>query len=369
MKFTCTQENLHKGLTVVHGVSGGTGTLPILKNILIEAKEDGIYLKATDLEIGMTSYVRGKVDSQGAITVEAKLITNFVSLLPRDKVDIESDGKSVAIQGGAHKTKINGLPSNDFPVIPTLPKDRACKISIYVLKRALSQILSAVSGDDSRPELHGVYISLQDQTLTLVGTDSYRLAEKKIALLEPSPFSINCILPLKTAKEFLRTSGAEETVEMTSSENQILLMYGGTEIVSRLVDGKYPNYQQIIPTSHIVKCIVNKEEFINAVRISGLFAAVGGNNVTLEISPGGPVKITSTTIIGDEQTELYPHIEGEEGLTIAFDYRYLLDGLMSIDAPEVSLAMLSSSAPALMKPLSGSEEDSSFIYIIMPIRQ
>ena len=369
MKFTCTQENLHKGLAAVQGISGNTTALPILKNILIEAKDGAINLKATDLEVGITSIVRGKVDKEGSITVEAKLLSSFVSLLPRDKVEVQSDGKNVTVLGGAHKTKINGLSSDDFPVIPGIQKDKECVISLPIFKKALSQILPAVSFDDTRPELHGVYVSINDKTITLVGTDSYRLAEKKAPLVDPALFTAQFILPLKTAKEFLRSLEAtEEKVILYHSENQALIVYGSNEIVSRLVDGNYPNYQQIIPTSHTMKCIINREEFINAVRISGLFASVGSNNVTLTIVSGKGMKIASRTIIGEEQTELYPHIEGEGELTIAFDYRYLLDGLTAIDAPEIALLASSPSAPVLLKPLEENEGE-EFIYIVMPIRQ
>ena len=369
MKFTCTQENLYKGLMKVQGLAHQATTLPILKNIYIEVKNEICTLKSTDLEIGISTTLRGKVEKEGSVTVDARLMSNFVSLLPQDKITLVVDGdNSLSIKGGTHKTKIIGLSVEDYPVIPSIETQKGFILPANEFKNALSQIIPSVSSDDTRPELHGVLFRVAEKTLTLVGTDSYRLAERKVSIGENKNFTGSCIVPLKTIKELIRTLDDEALqIEIYVAENQILFIYGQTRMVSRLVDGQYPDYEQIIPAFHTIQFTLSRDEFINAIKISGLFASVGSNSVTLDISPQKrAITISSTALVGEEQTEITADIEGENNLKIIFDYRYLLDGLQSIEDADVVFAATVESAPVLLRP---KEEPSAFIYIIMPIRQ
>ena len=375
MKFTCTQENLNQGLLKVQGIAGQTTSLPILKNVLLEAKNGSLKLKATDLEIGITTQIRGKVEKKGAITVEAKIFSNFVALLPQDRVTLVDEEENLVVEGGSHKIKIKSLSVEDFPVIPKVSKGSGLEFAVKEVKKALAQILPAVSLDDTRPEINGVYWRAKNGILTLVGTDSYRLAEKKLKIrgkINPGEDKGDLrnffIVPLKTIKELVRVIDDEaEMLEVYLSENQVLFVCGPTEIVSRLVEGEYPDYQQIIPNSHNVKFNLSKDDFVKAVKISGLFAEVGSNSVSLELKPRtGRLAISSATSMGEERSDLGLDIEGGEALKIIFDYRYLLDGLNSIEDEVVVFSATGEASPALLKPQNEQEQ---FLYVVMPIRQ
>lgn len=368
MKFTCTQENLNRGLVKALGVTTQATSLPILKNIFVDVKEGLFKLKSTDLEIGVTTEVRGKVEEPGQITVDAKIFTSFVSLLPQDKVTLATDGKSLTIKGGTHRTKISGLSAEDYPVIPEAEKRHGFKVSVDVIKKALAQVMPAVSPDDTRPEINGVYFIVNQTDLTLVGTDSYRLSEKKVKLLANDQYEGSFIVPLKTVKEFVRTiDETDETVDIFVQENQVGMVYGLTEMVSRLVEGDYPDYKQIIPSSHRFKFTLAREDFLKAVKISGLFAGSEGHSIILELKPEkGLLTISSATAIGEEQSTINVTMEGDADLKIIFDYRYLLDGIQMIDNPEITFLAGSESSPAVIKSV---DEAEALVYIVMPIRQ
>lgn len=372
MNFTCTQENLHKGLLKVHGISGQNISLPILKNILLETTDGALKIKSTNLEIGIITQIGGKVEHEGKTTVDAKIMSGFVSLLPQDKIILNIQEHGLLIKGGTHQTKINTLPAEDYPVIPDVSRSRGFSASAQELQKALNQILPSVSLDDTRPEINGVYWKTQGDELILAGTDSYRLAERRIKLAQNNGlqqiFQGFFIVPLKTVKELVRIFNDEdEVINIYIAENQVLFASGLTEMVSRLVEGEYPDYQQIIPSSFTVKFNLSKADFINAVKISGLFAEVGSNNVSLEIKPQqNKIIISSVTSLGEERTDLSVSMEGNLDLKIVFDYRYLLDGLNSIESEDVVFTATSQTAPAVLKPLQQSE---SFLYVVMPVRQ
>lgn len=374
MKFTCTQENLHRGLSKIHGISGQNISLPILKNILLETTEGALKIKSTDLEIGIITQVRGKVEKEGKTTVDAKIVSGFVSLLPQDKTVLNAQDHTLLIKGGSHQTKINTLSAEDYPVIPDVDRSKGFTVRAQELQKALNQILPAVSLDDTRPEINGVYWKAQEAVLILAGTDSYRLAEKRIKLADnpeysgQQTFQRSFIVPLKTVKELVRIFNDEdEVINIYIAENQVLFASGLTEMVSRLVEGEYPDYQQIIPNSFSVKFSLSRADFINAVKISGLFAEVGSNNISLELKPQqNKIIISSVTSQGEERTDLDVSMEGEADLKIVFDYRYLLDGLNSIESEDVVFTAASQTAPAVLKPMEQSE---SFLYVVMPVRQ
>lgn len=372
MKFTCTQENLHKGLLKIHGISGQNISLPILKNALLEAVGGVLKIKSTNLEIGIITQIRGKVEAEGRTTVDAKIMSGFVSLLPQDKTILNVQERALLIKGGSHQTKINTLPAEDYPVIPEVGRNKGFSVRAQELQKALSQILPSVSLDDTRPEINGMYWKVQEGVLILAGTDSYRLAEKRIKLAQNSAlqqiFQGFFIVPLKTVKELVRIFNDEdEVINIYIAENQVLFSSGLTEMVSRLVEGEYPDYQQIIPSSFAVKFNLSKADFINAVKISGLFAEVGSNNISLELKPQqNKIIISSATSLGEERTDLDVSMEGELDLKIVFDYRYLLDGLTSTESEDVVFSATSQTAPAVLKPMEQSE---SFLYVVMPVRQ
>jgi DNA polymerase-3 subunit beta len=367
MKFTCTRENFFKGIIQVQGISVAATTLPILKNVLLDASGGVLKLKSTNLEIGMNAHIRGKVEEEGQITVDARLLHNFINLLPQEKLSLYTEEKRLIIESGAYSTKINGLAAEDFPVIPEVKRVQGIGFPSRLLKQGLYAIMSSISSDDARPELHGAYLAIDKQTITLAGTDSYRLAETKIEGISNNGVDRSFIIPLRAVKELARELGEEETVTLFIEENLVIFSYSSTEMFTRLVDGKYPEYGQIVPKSYVYRFVVPKDDFMNAVKISGLFATAGTYNVTMELKPKNKeIAISSATTIGEERTVLSLPFEGEENMKVVFDYRYLLDGLSSINAQDVVFEMISSSAPVLLKP---KDEQEKFLYIVMPIRQ
>jgi DNA polymerase-3 subunit beta len=312
--------------------------------------------------------VRGKVEAESEIIVESKIISNFVALLPKDKVIMEREGNHLIISGGVHTVKINTASTEEYPVIPEVSKEVGHKLLLKDMRKALMQILPAVSQDDTRPEINGVLFLFKDSELVVVGTDSYRLGERKITTQNVGGKGGSCIVPLKTVKELIRTLDEDaDSGEVYVTENQIAFDYGQTEMVSRLIDGKFPDYQQIIPSAFKYSFTITKSEFINAIKISGLFATVGSNSVSITLKPSERlVAISSATSLGEERTELSLDVEGTGDIRIAFDYRYLLDGLMSLDGEDVSFSANAESSPVLLKSKNELEK---FIYIVMPIRQ
>lgn len=383
MKLSCTQENLNKGLYVVSNIVSNSATLPILKNILFKAEEGSLKLIATDLEIAAKALVRGKVEQTGEFTIDGKLLTNFVNLLPPDRVDLIVEKNILNLKSSEHTTKINGLPAEDFPVIPKIDKKESFKLKARDFKQALIQVVFSVSLNDARPEISGVYFAVENNQLVLAGTDSFRLAEKKVKIQMVSGITPDAqaqvgklknfkpiIVPLRTIKEVLRIIFEEdEQIEIFTSDNQILFSLPDRELISRLIEGDYPDYKQIIPSAFKTKAEIDKQDFLSAIRIAGLFTQKDVNTVVLDIQPStGKILIESaSSSIGEEKTLISAKIEGDLQ-KIVFDYRYLLDGLNNLPSEEVIFEFVSPSAPALMRPKL-TDQTPDYLYIIMPIRQ
>ncbi|OGF34805.1 DNA polymerase III subunit beta [Candidatus Falkowbacteria bacterium RIFOXYA2_FULL_35_8] len=349
--------------------------LPILNNILLEAKNETLKLSTTNLEIGISAVVRGKIDQEGVFTVDSKLLADYVSLLPNDNVDIELlKDDFLNIKCKNNNTRIKGIVSEDFPVIPEIEKNNPIKINIKDLKNAISQVIFSVSNNETRPEISGVFMNFNGQpgNLTLVGTDSYRLAEKTLKI-ESNGEQKAVIAPVKTLQEVLRIlglikDGAEsaETMDIYLSENQILFSINGIEIISRLVEGNYPDYKQIIPVESKTNAIVSTSELVKVIKTTALFSKIGIFDINLEFLPANnSIVISSNNIqVGESVSEVESVMTGEKNNT-TLNYRFILDGLNSVDASEVEISLIDNNIPCLIRP----KDDKSYLYIIMPIKQ
>ncbi len=367
MKFSCTQENLNKGLQTVVHLAGKNLTLPILNNILIETEEGLINLSATNLEIGIKISVRGKVLEPGKITIPAKTISDYVSLLPKEKIDISLEKDILFLECLNNKTKIKGVSAEDFPLIPVLKQNYGYVLNKEDLKIAINKTLISCSVDDTRPEISGVLFAATDDTLKLVATDSFRLAEKKIKIKNKIDSENKIVVPLKTLNELLRIIDNSETSEIKVflEENQIMFKQEEILLISRLIDGQFPDYEPIIPTTYKTKIEINKEEIIKAVKLAGLFVKSGINDVNLSFLKNNQTIISSiNNQIGENKTILESKNEGEEN-EIVFNYRFFLEGINSFQGNKIELEMTTSANPALIK----SKEEKEHIYLIMPIRQ
>lgn len=364
MKFSCTQENLNYGLNTVSHVASKNVSLPILNNVLIAAENGALKLTTTNLEIGINCQIRGKIEKEGKITIQAKLLSDYINSLPNERVDLEVEGDNLKIKSGKAKTTIKGSSSEEFPLIPKVEKNKGFQVKAREFKKAITQVIYAAAADESRPEISGVFLKSDGKEIILAATDSYRLAEKKIKAEKASEVG-GVIIPTRTLMEINRIlTDQTEEVSFFINENQILFVFDGIELVSRLIEGQYPEYQQIIPQGGKTKVELNVQEFIKIVKTTSLFCQSGINDISLEIKKGEVVVSASNSQLGENISRLKAEIEGEEN-NIVFNYRYLLDGLSSVESEEIILELTDNASPGLIKPKGLSD----YIYLIMPIRQ
>ncbi len=377
MKISSLQENLKNGLFVVGHVASKNINLPILNNIMIEAREKNIKLIATDLEIGIRCLIRGRVEKEGSFTVDSKIISDYIALLPNKKVDIEKKENKLIIKGENYKTIIRGQTAEEFPLIPKIDKKIHYKVKTEDFKKALTQTIFAVSTSETRIELSGVLFVFNKETLTLAATDSYRLTEKEIKINSNSTNEEDkrIIVPAKALQELVRIlSGIKEEgvseeskeIQFYISENQILFSIGHIELVSRLIEGQYPDYKQIIPASSETKISINRFELIRAVKASAIFSKAGINDINLDFPLGKNKAVVSSASsqTGENTAELEATVNGKDN-GIVVNYRYLLDGLNNIDSENVKIEVTNSNTPCVLKP----EKEEGYLYIIMPIKQ
>lgn len=369
---------------MVSHIASKNTALPILNNVLILAQENAIKLSATNLEIGVSCVIRGKVEEEGDFTVQSRLLADYIGLLPKEKIDLsipkdfkEGQDQVLSISCKNHATKIKGQPATDFPLIPQLEKNSAYILDSQQLRQAISQVIFAVSISESRPEINGISFNFDAGKLTLAATDSYRLAEKSIAIAKKSKVANQkVIVPTRTLQELQRilssfkdpASISEiESVEIYLNENQILFVFGNIELISRLIEGQYPDYQQIIPSQSNTKIILSTAEFIKATKTTSLFARSGIYDVNLSFDAAKKEVVVSSANnqVGENTSKIEAEISGDSN-SIVVNFRYLLDGLQNIDADEIEINIIDSNSPCVIKP---AKKDADYLYIIMPIKQ
>lgn len=355
-------------------------SLPILNNVLLKIENKELKLITTNLEMAIGCRIRAKIEEEGEFTVPSKLFADYLAVSPPGRVDVELKGTDLAIQTGADKTSIKGNEASEFPLIPQLEKNRVYGFKAEDFKKMLQQVLFAASRNEARPELGGVNLSFNSYKkgfLVAAATDSYRLAEKEVMILEGEKYSqeiTGAIVPARALQECLRVISTfheeleeELPVELVAGEGQIMFSYGSVEITSRLVAGQYPDYRQIIPASFKTTINFNVSEWMRRIKAASLFSNVGINGINLEFKAGSEQKavISATNSqFGAHTSEVLCQIEGEDN-QILLNYRYLLDGLMGLSAEEAVLKLNSADSPCLLTAKDGS----GYLYIIMPIKQ
>jgi DNA polymerase-3 subunit beta len=367
MKFTCTKENLFSSLSITSRAANKTTNLPILSNILLRATKTGLELTATNLEVAIVTTLRGRVEKEGVVAVNARLITEAVSFFSSDQVEMELEDTNLVLRCGKHRTVIRGTAADDFPVIPEVTGGSEFTIPSQELKQALERVGFAINPDENRPEIAGVYFNNQTDKLVVVGTDGYRLAESVVDKISGSGAK-QFIVPLRAIQEVIRVlDNAPEEIKLVVTDNQVAWFAGDSRVSSRLVAGQYPDYQQIIPRESTTQIVVGRDELVRAVRAAGLFVRAGINDVKLSFEPSAKsVKISSTNSqVGENADELEAKSATGQPNEIVFNYQYLLDGLQAINTPQVVLEILNPSSPGVIKP----HQAEGYLYIIMPIRQ
>jgi len=373
MHLTILQENLKRGLNLVGHASSKNINLPILNNVLIKADKGNIELIATNLEIGITYNLRGKIENSGQLTVDSKLITEYVSLLSGgEKVELSGDENGMEIICGSYQTKMRGESSKDFPLIPTLNKDGYFSCQANDFRQSLNSVIFATASNENRLELSGVLFDFIGDKLNLVATDSYRLAEKQVSISSFNKSDSRVIVPAKTAQELLRIlngfSGDDldtsNDLKIYLSENQILFAIDSVELVSRLINGQYPDYKQIIPAKSQTEALVDCGELIRAVKAAALFSRAGVNDISINFSNKKIIISSSSGASGESLIEIEAEVNGEDN-NILVNYRYIIDGLNNIKTGLVGISILNSNSPCVFK----SHKNDDYLYIVMPIKQ
>lgn len=365
MKISCTQQNLINALYSVSNIVGKNISLPILNNVLISAKEGVIKLISTNLDIGIKTNLRGKIEAEGEITVPAKLFMEYINLIKEQAVNLEAQGNDLVVKTTKQQTVIKGQPAEDYPIVPDVEEGSLLELQANEFKNALGQVIFAASYDNIRPELTGVYFEIYQGNLIMAATDSYRLAEKKISL-NVKDVKLNKIIPVRVLQEIVRLLKNEEKINFGFSDNQFVFKLNETKIISRLIEGNYPQYNEIIPKEHKTKIEVNKDEIINGVKVSSLFSKTGINDVIIDFnSKKSEINISAANIqLGENKSILKAEINGENN-SVIFNYKYLLDGLQNIASKKVVMEIVSPDNPAIIKP-AGKDD---YLYLIMPIRK
>jgi len=377
MKIIILKENLNNGLSVIGRIAGKNLTLPILNNILIETEKSFINLSSTDLELGIKYWLLAKIEKEGKITIPSKILTSFINLLPNKKLTLEVKNQTLFIDCDDQNTQIKGLDAQDYPIIPTINDKSFIGLDIDLFCEGLSQVVDFTTINQARPELSGVYLSFQKDRVLLTATDSVRLAEKTIFLKEKVEKEISFILPQKTAREIINIFTEQKgKIKLYSSPNQVLFERSMTEtdhpqiqVVSRLVEGEYPDYQGIIPKKYEAQVILSKNEFLNQVKTASIFSGKS-NEVKVKINPKkeGIEILSQNPELGENKSFLPAKIsygqEKSREMDVNFNYRFLIDGLLNIKSPKVVFELNGEDGPAVLKPA----EDATYIYVVMPIK-
>ncbi len=362
MKLQVTQENLTRALNNVARVASSKNALPILSNVLIKTVDNRVCIAATNLNIAITHYIGSKVSEEGSITVPARLMQDFVSSLPSGIIDIKVEETKLKIKADKYNSTINGTLADDYPVMPQIVSGTTWNVSATALKKALQQVVLAASNDDARPILTGIYFHTQQGSLYIAATDSYRLAEKRVIELNQD---VDLIIPASAMQDLLRIIGDnDEEIIVTHDDQQVLFTVGDIELVTRLIDGKYPDYQKLIPESFTTSATLPKSELVNITKVSSLFARESAGSVTLNLDQDEKlVSIRSiASQLGENTANATAKIIGTASITL--NSRFILDGLGVISDSEVSIAFNGKLEPCVIR----GTEDKDYLHLIMPLK-
>jgi len=363
------QENLARGLSVVSRAVSNRSTLPVLANVLLKTEDAGLKLTATNLEIGITYWVPGKVETDGAITVPARLLADLVSSLPTgDRVDLTlQPPDTLHLRCGRFETHVKGIDADEFPAIGAAGERPTTRVAQNILRRALAETAFAAASDEARPILTGVLARFEGDQLTLAAADNYRIAVKTIPILDAVP-ETSVVIPARALNELARIlADVDDPIEivLAAGKNQILFHLDGIDLVSRLIDGQFPNYQQVVPTSHTTRAVMDREELLRAVRPAALIAHESANIVKLQVSADGEpgITVSANAEVGDHVGQVEAAVDGD-GTTIAFNARYLADVLSNVAAEQFALELNGPLSPGVFKPIG----DDRYIHVVMPVR-
>ncbi len=362
MKVTVTQENLNRALAATSRVASSKTSLPILSNILLRTENNRLLIAATNLEIASVYYIGAKVEKEGTLTVPARLVSEFVNNLPKDNVIVKVDGSKLSISSGNYKSTINGVVSDEFPTLPTITPTSTLKISSDTLKQAISQTVVTASHDDTRPVLTGVLCHSHEGNLYFAATDGYRLAERQLLATTET---VKALIPAATLQEVARVIPDDcDEVTLLFDDSQVRFQMGDVEITSRLIDGNFPDYRQLIPKKTDITAVLQTAELVRVTKIASLFARESGGSITLHSDTTKSVLSIHSVAsqLGENTSEAAAEVDGEGSVTL--NSRYLLEALSCVEAPSISFGFSGKLAPCVVRPVG----ESNYQHIIMPLK-
>lgn len=367
MKFSCSREEFSRAISIAQKAVGGTGVLPVLENVLLSAEGQNVEVSATNLEISISTKFSATIQNEGKITIPAKTLVSWVSLVSDEEIQVEKGGaEKIDIRTKGAHTSIKGLSADEFPVLPVVEKEDSIEISQVDFKKAIGQVVFSAASGGTRPILSGVLCRWGGGEITLVGTDSYRLSEKKVSVKTDALESGQCIIPAKTLMELeriLSPEGKDGSIEVVFSKNQILFVFDGVRVISRLIEGQFPNYEQILPKSFQSEIEVDRSQLIKTVKRVGIFARENNNNIRLIVSEAEMKVTTDATEMGTEESTIAISGQAVPG-EVAINGQFFLDILMVLSGEKVKLKVGEKLSPISVV----SPQDSGFLHIIMPLK-
>jgi DNA polymerase-3 subunit beta len=371
MKLTVLQENLHKGLSTASRFVASRAQLPVLGNLLLATEKGRLKISATNLETGVVLSVGANVTKEGSLTVPSRLLTEYVATLPAGKLELEAKETQLKISGSTFKAEFIGLPAGEFPAMPKIDEKGSLAFPGKILTETVEQVAFAAAVDEGRPVLTGVLFILKDGELQVVATDGYRLSLKKIKaekdLAEREELKKGLLLPARTLIEVARlvNESSEEMIRLaiTPESNQVIFGMGEAMVISRLVEGEFPDYMKIVPPKGIGKVEMDREELTRAVKTAAILARESANIIHLKVGKSTVTVSSGASQTGSNETDVEAKVEGTaEG--IAFNSRYLLDYLGAVDAEKIILEVSTSLSPGVFTI----SKDAAYLHIIMPVR-
>ncbi len=373
MKVTVLQENLARGLSTVSRAVSTRSTLPVLANILIATDEGRLRLSATNLEMGITCWIGAKIEEEGSTTVPARTLADLVGTLPDAQVSLtlNTSTQTLNVRSGASTNDVKGIDAQEFPPLPVPDFTEAIQINVADFKEMIQQVAFAASADEARPVLMGVLLKVEGDQVTMAAADGFRLSVRKAVLSTPSAQPINAIIPARALSELARIAGdSDQMIQMVmpKGRGQVVFRVKDAELVSQLIDGTFPDYQQIIPRAHKSRTLVSTGSLLKACRQAEIFARDGSNVVRLNIKSTGDLQPGEVEIsaqseeTGSNETIVEATVDGIP-LLIAFNVKYLREVLEVVKTPNVAVETSAASAPGVVRPVG----DDNFLHVIMPM--
>lgn len=363
MKLTCEQKDLSLALSIVNRAISANNTLPVLNNILLKAEGKKLFFTATNLEIAINYSIEANVQNEGAITIPAKVFTNYVSLLKPGEVTLEvTEGLTLNVKAEHENIKIKGINTDEFPLIPQIEKKDHFKIAAKILKEMANQVTFSASNNLSRPVLMGVLFEVKNGEFKMVTTDSYRLSEKSTPL--KTEIEVTCIIPARTVSELAKVlDDSEDEVTIYTSKNQVLFEHKTLSLTSRLIEGNFPDYKKIIPQENKTLIKIDKDEFMLGVKKTNLFVREHNSGVKVDIASKRMLLETEENQVGEGKVEIPVEVNGEDN-EIALNAQFLLDVLSQLKDKEVTFEVDGKLSPVTIRPAKGD----GYLHIIMPLR-